>query len=199
MPETPRQGDQMTTYCGVCKRETLWTYALKLVMQLKRTLTQIAILVAALALTCNALAQQRPRFEDYPVRGRFTGTPAPVNLRSHSKARLFRTMLRQAAKDGPNFAGYYTIVHWGCGSDCRMIAVVDCRNGRVYFAPFTVSPGIEQDFRIDSKLFIANPPERSGFKPGEPMLDQYQPSWHVWRGGRFVQLWPKHKRCGTCF
>ncbi len=172
---------------------------LNISMQAKLTLTRIALLVAATTLAHNATAQQRPRFEDYPVRGSFIGTPSPVDLRSHPKARLFRTMLRNGAKTGPNFAGYYTIVHWGCGSDCRMIAVVDCRNGRVYFAPFTVSPGIGQDFRIDSNLFIANPPERSGFKPGDPMLDQYQPSWHVWRGGRFVQLWPKPKRCGTCF
>jgi len=166
---------------------------------MKFPLTQLAVFLAAIACASITPAQKRPRFEDYPVRDRFTGRPAKVNLNSHPKARLFRTMLREGAKPGPNFAGHYTIVHWGCGSDCRMIAVVDARNGRVYFAPFTVSPSIGQDFRVDSRLFIANPPERSGFKEGEPMLDEYQPSWHVWRGGRFVQLWPKHKRCGTCF
>src|ERR1041385_7981990 len=166
---------------------------------MKFTLTRLLLAVAAVACASTATAQKRPRFEAYPVRGKFHGTTAKVNLRSHPKARMFRTMLRLGAKDGPNFAGYYTVVTWGCGSDCMQVAVVDCRTGRVYFAPFTVSPGIDADFRIDSRLFIANPPERSGYKKGEPVLDEYKPSWHIWRGGRFVQLVPKHGRCPTCF
>ncbi len=166
---------------------------------MKFTLTRLLLYLVAVACASTAAAQKRPRFEDYPVRRKFHGTPAKVNLRSRPKARMFRTMLRQGAKDGPNFAGYYTVVSWGCGSDCMQVAVVDCRNGRVHFAPFTVSPGIRADYRLDSRLLIANPPERSGYKEGEPMLDVYQPSWHVLRGGRFIQLWPKHKRCGSCF
>jgi hypothetical protein len=173
--------------------------SLPIVIEMRVTLVLVALVLATTIFSSNAIAQQRQRFESYAVRGKFSGVPAPVNLRSHPKARLFRTMLREGAKTGPNFAGYYTIVHWGCGSDCRMIAVVDCRNGHVYFAPFVVSPSFGQDFRINSRLFIVNPPERSGYKDGEPMMDQYLPSWHVWRAGRFVQLWPKHKRCGTCF
>jgi len=164
---------------------------------MKFTLTRLLLFEAANECASTVAAQKRPRFEAYLVRGKFHGTPAEVNLHSHPKARMFRTMLRDGAKTGPNFAGYYTVVTWGCGSDCMQVAIVDCRNGRVYFAPFTVSPGIRADFRIDSRLFIANPPERSGYKEGEPMLDVYQPSWHVWRGGRFVQMWPQHKRCGS--
>jgi hypothetical protein len=166
---------------------------------MKRTI----MLVGLFSLFCgNAVAQRKrsqpPRFEDYRVGERFTGIPAAVDLRSHPKARLFRTMLREGAKKGPNFAGHYTVVTWGCGSDCRMIAVVDARTGRVYIAPFTVSPGIGEDFRSDSRLFIANPPERSGFKEGVPMLDVYKPGWHVWHRGRFVQVYPKERRCGFC-
>jgi hypothetical protein len=162
-------------------------------------LARLFILAAAVACASAVAAEKRPRFEDYPARGTFRGTPAKVNLRSHPKARMFRTMLREGAKDGPNFAGYYTVITMGCGSDCKLVAVVDCRNGRVYFAPFTTSPGIGEDFRLDSRLFIANPPERNPQKEDEPMFDVYKPSWHLWRGGRFVQLWPKNKRCGTCF
>src|ERR1041385_7384281 len=119
---------------------------------MKFTLTRLLLAVAAVACASTATAQKRPRFEAYPVRGKFHGTTAKVNLRSHPKARMFRTMLRLGAKDGPNFAGYYTVVTWGCGSDCMQVAVVDCRNGRVYFAPFTVSPGIRADYRLDSRL-----------------------------------------------
>lgn len=167
----------------------------------KALLSRIAVLVSLTFLVSHVPAQKYPRlrFDAYPVRSKSTGPCAQVNLKSHPKARLFRTMLREGAKTGPNFAGHYTIVDWGCGSACLTIAVIDCRNGRVYFAPFVVSPGIGQDFRINSRLFIVNPPELSGYKEGEYIPEWSEPSWHVWRSGRFVQLWPRGKRCGTCY
>ena len=72
------------------------------------------------------------------------------------------------AKDGPNFAGHYTIVRWGCGSDCRQFAIVDARTGTVYFprelTQIDSGPYIGDDplaseeslqFRRDSRLLIA--------------------------------------------
>lgn len=53
-----------------------------------------------------------PQFKDYPVSELFIGKPAPVNLDSHPGARRFRTVLREAAKRGPNFAGHLTVVMW---------------------------------------------------------------------------------------
>lgn len=75
-----------------------------------------------------------PSFEDYPAAEAFKGRIAPVDLRSR-RARLFRTMLRQGAAAGPNFAGHYTIVGWGCGTSCITFAIVDARTGRVFFPP----------------------------------------------------------------
>lgn len=132
-----------------------------------------------------------PRFEEYPARGNFKGKPAPVNIRSHPKASLFRTMLREGAKSSPNFAVYYTVIMWGCGSDCMQVAVVDARNGRVYFAPFTTSVSMKADFRLNSRLLIRNPPERNESPYGSPMLEDYKPSWHVWRHDLFVEVYPK--------
>lgn len=170
-------------------------------MHKKVLLSRIAVLVSLTFLVPHVPAQKYPRsrFDAYPVRGKSTSPCAQVDLKSHPKARLFRTMLREGAKTGPNFAGHYTIVQWGCGSSCLMVAVVNCRNGRVYFAPFTLSHYMGQDFRIESRLFIVNPPETSGYQEGEHIPEWYEPSWHVWRRGRFVQLWPRGKRCGTCF
>jgi hypothetical protein len=103
---------------------------------------------------------------------------------------MFRTQLRKGARTGPNFGGHYTIVTWGCGSDCRRIAVVNVLNGNVYFAPFTVSFGVEQGegYRLDSRLYIANPPQLNEFPYGSPMLDSYKPSWWVWKNNRFVKI-----------
>lgn len=124
-----------------------------------------------------------PRFEDYPVMDIFTGTPAPPILNT-SEERRFRTVIRQGLargsgvedgvtgnelhKPGPNFAGHYAIITWGCGSPCLMAAIVDVKSGGVYSPPFhhgrghsyfqvpwafPMSPPLE--YRLNSRLLIA--------------------------------------------
>ena len=74
-----------------------------------------------------------PRFEDFAVpvwRGRM----APVNIRSHPDARGLRTRLRQDTRAaGINFAGHYSFVGIGCGTNCTVSAIADARNGQVFF------------------------------------------------------------------
>jgi len=70
---------------------------------------------------------------------------------------------------GPNFAGHYVIVTWGCGSPCLMAAIVDLETGRVLPPPFYHGPGHSYfqvpwafpmapalAYRLDSRLLIAN-------------------------------------------
>src|SRR5262249_28514698 len=105
-----------------------------------------------------------PGFADFPAPDRFQGKPAPVKLVTR-QARMYRTMLRDSAKDGPNFAGRYTIGQWGCGGGCVQFAIIDAKTGEVYFPPFYVSivAGPEEkmedipeplQFKPDSKLLI---------------------------------------------
>lgn len=84
-------------------------------------------------------AQRRPNarlpaFADYPARESFGGRPAPVRLRTR-RDRGYRTRLREGAAAGPNFAGRYTFVYWGCGTGCAQAAVVDAKTGLVYWPP----------------------------------------------------------------
>ena len=100
-----------------------------------------------------------PRFEDYPARGVYRGPVARVRLDSKT-ARMFRTRLREGASTGPNFAGRYTVVIWGCGTGCAQMGVVDAKTGRVYFPPveYMDIPDMEDErarsqwFRLDSRL-----------------------------------------------
>jgi hypothetical protein len=109
-----------------------------------------------------------PAFADY-VADNFQGRSASVDLASHPLASRFRTRLREAADRGPNFAGHYTIASWGCGSGCFQHAIVDARNGRVFFPPqvqfvevmrvaepehLSVEDVLRRYFRRDSALFI---------------------------------------------
>src|SRR5947209_12680523 len=72
-----------------------------------------------------------PEFDDYPVAEEFRGVPAPVQLRSAPYGDTFRTRLREGARGGPNFAGNFTVVNWGCGAPCQMVAIIDVRSRRL--------------------------------------------------------------------
>jgi len=78
-----------------------------------------------------------PRFEDFPARRTITRSARP--LLASPGAREFRTVLREGAAAGPNFAGNFTVVSWGCGSNCYRWAIIDGRSGRVYFPPADIA------------------------------------------------------------
>ena len=66
---------------------------------------------------------------------------------------------------GPNFAGHYIVIRWGCGSDCLMMAIVDAKTSEVHppplsgagtelFVPMDIMGDREIDFRLDSALMV---------------------------------------------
>ena len=71
-----------------------------------------------------------PQFKDYPVKSVYTGKTAQLDL-SDEGARMFRTRLRDALKEKPDFAGEYVITMWGCGASCRMYSFVNKRTGKL--------------------------------------------------------------------
>ena len=94
-------------------------------------------LAVTLAVTVSPLVvaqtTEAPRFEDYHV-AVWSGTVAPLKLRSHGLARLYKTLIRQQLREeGVNFAGHYTLASVGCGTGCSTTAIVDARSGRAYF------------------------------------------------------------------
>ena len=146
-----------------------------------------------------------PSFEQFAVRESFTGQPAAPDVRSHPMSRLFRTMIREGAKRGPNFAGHYTIVFWGCGTGCRSLAIVNARNGKVYhpsnlsavdngnvaFEEFE-APGLDDglfQFRQDSKLIRVV----GGINEDDKLRGI---SWFVWDKERLRRIRFVHKSYG---
>jgi hypothetical protein len=73
-----------------------------------------------------------PTFTRYAVKAEKIKN-VKVNLRSHKNANSYRTNLWNAAKEGVNFAGHYILTTWGCGTNCSQSAIIDARNGRVFF------------------------------------------------------------------
>lgn len=130
----------------------------------------------------SSAAANPPTFKNLPIVEKFVGTPAPVVLKSGARARRFRTVLKEGAKTGPNFAGHYTVVKWSCGTACAEFAIVDAKDGQVYFPTIMkfnsyalVHDGTEPfQYRKDSSLFII---------AGEPdEIDKLGVYYYRWTG-----------------
>lgn len=89
----------------------------------------------------------------------FTDNPAAVDFTSNSDAALFRTTITEQAKEGPNFAGHYTVATWGCGTECEGYAIIDTITGKiVVYEPYIahkVSDGLI--YSLDSNILTLNP------------------------------------------
>lgn len=125
-----------------------------------------------------------PRFEDYPADTSFRGPPAPVDLASSPDARQWRTRLIEGARQGPNFAGHFTVVEWGCGSPCQVQTIIDARTGRIFHG---VTTALGARYRLNSRLFVANPPDSTGCF--DPQCGYCRPMYLLWTGGRLDSIW----------
>ena len=126
------------------------------------------------------VSEDAPAFRDYLV-GEVFKDVAAEPIFSSAQQRRFRTRIRDGVSkgsgvwngswknpiksSGPNFAGHYYVVRWGCGSDCLMLAIVDAQSGKVYDPPLSAKgeelylpmdplSDVEIDFRVDSSLMI---------------------------------------------
>lgn len=95
----------------------------------------MALICSMLSVTVLHAKTNVPQFSDYPVKSVYTGKTAQLDL-SDDYARMFRTRLRDALKEKPDFAGEYVITMWGCGASCRMYSFVSKRTGKLLNAGF---------------------------------------------------------------
>jgi hypothetical protein len=148
--------------------------------------------------------EHAPKPDQFPVTADFAGTPAEVRLVGR-RTRLFRTMLRRGALNGPNYAGHYTVVAWGCGLGAFELAIVDAKTGNVSWPPFGCmalagafglpleDPRPNPAFWLDSSLLVVAGVED---KPGEEPKDRAV-RFYVFEGGRFrliyriPEVWPE--------
>jgi hypothetical protein len=122
-----------------------------------------------------------PRFEDYPPQDHVDGTPAQVIFVEGEPAWQFRTVIRKAAAEGPNFAGRYTVASWGCGTACQQNAVIDAADGRITAFNLMTTGGVE--YRLASRLLIAYEPSSDGL-PAD--AERGIPSYYLMEHGDLV-------------
>jgi hypothetical protein len=139
--------------------------------------------INAAAVTSWARARGAPAFTDYSVPATFHGRPARPRLTSPS-LRRFRTVLRTAAAEGPNFAGHYTIAMWGCGSPCVSLAVIDAVNGSVTFVS---NPSARPPmFSRESRLVVFDDASYLTDSLGRPKFGNV--AYFAWTGHRLDSL-----------
>ncbi len=115
-------------------------------------------LAASLALaTLAGAAARAERYEAYAVKVYDGPLARPDFSGSGRKHRLFRTVIREGASGGVNFAGHYALVGIGCGAGCRLVVLVDVRSGRISSFPLSGEKYFELQlkYRRDSRLVQA--------------------------------------------
>lgn len=122
-------------------------------------LLALVFVTAAFAVVPAATASAAPRFGDYPANS-FSSRTGKLRLED-AKSRQYATMLRDASRGKPNFAGHFILASWGCGASCTMSAAIDAKTGAVTWLPFTVccwEANISEplEFRPDSRLLIVH-------------------------------------------
>jgi hypothetical protein len=138
--------------------------------------------------TSPRIAERPPRFEDYAVLDTtFDGRPAAVNIGTADYGQRFQAILRRGAAAGPNFAGHFTVVTWGCGTACQASVVVDAVTGNLSQQVLTTARGVQ--FRRDSGLLIADPEDPAN--PDPPGCTTCGTTAHyVWQDGRLHPAGP---------
>jgi hypothetical protein len=128
-------------------------------------------------------------YEQFNVNDSVPKLASGVDLTSHPRARTYRTLLRTAAQEPPDFAGHYKIVRIGCGTSCVTIAVIDRATKKVFFPKIL---GVIQwanwyckdygpDYRLDSRLLVIR--GTYGTEEAAPGLAYFE-----WRNGDFRLL-----------
>jgi hypothetical protein len=122
-------------------------------------------LLAALQVGLLSAQNTVPTFDQYRVtEPKFSGKPMRPVIKT-AEDRRFLTMIRDAAVDGPNFAGHFTIAEWGCGAGCVSVAIIDAATGSIYSGPFRI---LSWEMRKYENKYAANDEK---FQPIEYRLD----------------------------
>ena len=147
----------------------------------------------SLALLCPAATaatpKAPPKFTDYPITARDQprADPHPPLRLTTRTARRYTTVIHNAYKEPPNFAGHLRVASWGCGTDCRNFAVLDQNTGQAYTLPgvdaIAGAMGNDDervDFRLDSRLLII-----SGSFNEKPLQGKF---YYLWTGQRLKRI-----------
>ncbi|GEM_PF-1692164 len=134
--------------------------------------------------------QALPKFEDFPVADIYQESPVPIDL-STPNALNFKTRLTEGVAKGPNFAGHYTVVTWGCGTSCVVVSLVDAKTGAVHMLA-GLNPWAKLEYRLDSSLIIENGDEELGKKlAAEHSANSFKTNYANWQADKLSLVYSR--------
>ena len=110
----------------------------------------------AAAVQPSAPKESALRFVDFKPAAIYSGKavfPGPGN----PLAKMYRTRVRNGLKDGPNFAGRYSLIEVGCGTSCKIVLLIDASSGEMIRFPLGGEENyqLELTYAVDSELLKA--------------------------------------------
>lgn len=97
-------------------------------------------------------------FSDFPVGSVYSGKPAKPDFLKRDKGfAAFKTRILNGMNAGPNFAGEYSVIQFGCGTGCSTAIVASNRTGEVFGFPRggEFNQALTLSYQANSRLMIA--------------------------------------------
>lgn len=113
---------------------------------------------ASAAIVAGVSNAARPKPGDFPTRERLTRKTVLPDFKGRDRDfNSFRTRIREGMREGPNFAGHYSVIRIGCGAGCSFVIVADNKTGRPTNFPRGGEGNmyLDLDYHLDSRLLAA--------------------------------------------
>jgi len=102
--------------------------------EMKKTVLFLLLVISLIS--CQEKAKKDGESGNSTISNAEVTSKASINFKSNPIAERYRTVIQEKYEElDVNFASYYIVVTWGCGSGCVSGAMVDIRDGNVYPMP----------------------------------------------------------------
>ena len=106
-------------------------------------------------------AKTTPKFSDYPIKAIYRGPSKLPDFKNDEYTEFKVKSEIEKMKKGPDFAGHYTIMRGGCGSDCIFTIAVDNITGKIFNLEID-NYHSDIKYKIDSKMLLVSTTEPFG-------------------------------------
>ena len=103
-------------------------------------------------LRCFRKFRPKKGFENFQVEV-FNGQLKDPDFSTYPNSKYFKTRILSECKKGINYAGYFTLVTWGCGSPCQTGVIVNRKTGQIFGGVESV---FGMRFKPNSRMIINN-------------------------------------------
>jgi hypothetical protein len=136
---------------------------------------KLVAIVATMLMLKPGLAEDAPQFDHYPAKDRYRGRTSLPLIRTPEEREnqavitdgmekgwgvFDGTTGQEMRRPGPNFAGHYTLISFGCGdsySNLLCVAIVDTKTGQIFRQPLPQSGLQGKPFAVLTRDLPAHP------------------------------------------